>query len=63
MSVVANDKEKQCLQDAAEEYIREYDRLKEEEKERAKVCLVDNSSTWKYIENHSRLGILRNCNT
>ncbi len=38
MAVVANDETKQRLQDAAEDYIRQYDRLKEEEKEKAKVC-------------------------
>jgi hypothetical protein len=37
MAVVANDETMQRLQDAAEEYIRQHDRLKEEEKEKAKV--------------------------
>ena len=51
MAVVANDETMQRLQDAAEEYIRQHDRLKEEEKEKAKVSLGKNTFSTEYIQN------------
>jgi len=38
-SVIANDEAKLCLQNSIEEYIREHDRLKEEEKEKTKAMV------------------------